>query len=122
MINGLLDWNWKVVGLGCHCSGHIGTILCVDGAATGVVMVTEMIVERESVKYSDLSSSFGFRSVAAVCNSSAIDPVGTIYPGVNNNNKSCFSASLSHFNGSVRYSYTSLLSHPTSSRTSNMCF
>ena len=32
---------------------------------------------------------------------------------------SCFSASLSHFNGSMRYSYTSLLSHPTSSRTSS---
>ena len=32
---------------------------------------------------------------------------------------SCFSASLSYFNSSMRYSYTSLLSHPTSSRTSS---
>ena len=38
---------------------------------------------------------------------------------------SCFSASLSLFNGSMRYSYISLLMSPTSSRTSshsNMCF
>ena len=34
---------------------------------------------------------------------------------------SCFSASLSHFNGSMRYSYTSLLWYPTSSGFCSHC-
>jgi len=45
--------------------------------------------------------------------------VGRRFSAMRVRRHSCFSASLSHFNGSMRYSYTSLLSYPTSSRTSS---